>query len=384
MERLSSQDRLSANGEGESQYFGAASLGEWHVVPAEELITTYKTHWQKLNFRYYGGHPLLDIRFIGPLLEHFSTDGVFLAVYRIRGAITSLLLLRAERKGMWNTFLPSQAPIGPILLGNKVGYSALRDLFSALPGYAWGLGLACQDSEYAIQAQPMDYKRMLTVPHWNTMRVRLEGSFNTFWRQRSKNLRKNICRYLRRTERMGLTPRMEVVRDVGAVGEAVDQYGELESRGWKNRLGTALHKDNLQGQFYRQVMEEFAQEGCAAAWNLYLGDQLAASRLTISGGGIIVILKTAFDETLAQYAPGRLLLYLLLEQAFREKEGDTIEFYTNATQDQLAWCTSSRSIYHINYYRYPLYRWGIAAAKRVEGLLRRQALPSNTLKGEYG
>jgi hypothetical protein len=340
-------------------------------------MTTYRTHWQQLNFRYCGDHPLLDIRFVGLLLEYFGSDDVFLAVYQEGEDVTSLLLVRSERRGMWNTFLPSQAPIGPILLGDNVGYSALRSLFSALPGYAWGLGLACQDSDYAIQMQPIDYRHMLTVPYWNTMQVRLEGSFDAFWGQRSKNLRKNICRYLRRAEQAGLTPRMEVVQDEGAVGEAVDRYGDLESRGWKSRLGTALHRNNLQGQFYRRVMEEFARGDGAAVWNLYLGDRLASSRLTISGSGMTVILKTTFDEALTRYAPGRLLLYLLLEHAFRESKGGTIEFYTNATQDQLAWCTSSRSIYHINYYRYPLYRWGIATAKRVETLLRRQVPSSN-------
>ncbi|ABA58423.1 hypothetical protein Noc_1961 [Nitrosococcus oceani ATCC 19707] len=347
---------------------GAEEFGFWRVVPARELITTYRTHWQQLNSHHYKNHPLLDIRFVGLLLEYFGADDVFLVVYQEGESVTGLLLLRSERNGMWNTFLPSQAPIGPALLGGSAGYSALRKLFPALPGYAWGLGLACQDSDYAIQMRPMDYKHMLTIPHWNTIQIKLEGSFDAFWNQRSKNLKKNIYRYLRRVKKVGLIPRLEVIRNLDSMGEAVDQYGELESKGWKGRLGTALHRNNVQGQFYRQVMEAFAQEGNAAAWNLYLGDKLAASRLTITGGDMTVILKTAFDEALSRYAPGRLLLYLFLERIFQEEKGSTLEFYTNATQDQLAWCTGSRSIYHINYYRYPLYRWGVATTKRVGAL----------------
>ena len=65
---------------------------------------------------------------------------------------------------------------------------------------------------------------------------------------------------------------------------AVDRYGALESRGWKGAQGTAVRHDNEQGRFYDAVMSNFARDGCAHVYELYLGEQLAASRLLVSNG----------------------------------------------------------------------------------------------------
>jgi hypothetical protein len=65
-----------------------------------------------------------------------------------------------------------------------------------------------------------------------------------------------------------------------------------------------------------------------------------------------VILKTAYDESIARFAPGRLLLHEVLNHAFQEKRNKRVEFYTNATQDQLAWATGQRVISHVTCFRW--------------------------------
>ena len=98
-----------------------------------------------------------------------------------------------------------------------------------------------------------------------------------------------------------------------AIVAAVDRYSVLESAGWKGRNGTALHPDNLQGEFFRRVMQRFAHRASARVWELWIDGQLAASRLAIGTPDMLVMLKTTYDEQLARYAPGMLLLRQVIE-----------------------------------------------------------------------
>ena len=82
-----------------------------------------------------------------------------------------------------------------------------------------------------------------------------------------------------------------------------------------------------------------------------MDDQLAASRINVLDKHMLIALKTTYDETLSNYAPGRLLLYLLIEREFLLKRVQRIELYTDATADQLSWSTGQRNIEHLTIYR---------------------------------
>ena len=62
-----------------------------------------------------------------------------------------------------------------------------------------------------------------------------------------------------------------------------------------------------------------------------------------------VVLKTTYDESLAGFAPGRLLLYRMLDLVHQPEKD--IEFYTNATPEQIAWSTSGCYVQNIQIFR---------------------------------
>ena len=78
---------------------------------------------------------------------------------------------------------------------------------------------------------------------------------------------------------------------------------------------------------------------------------LFRSRLCIKNKSMMIILKTTYDEDKSRFAPGRILLYLVLEREFNLRRIKTIEFYTNATEDQVAWSTGQRSISNVLIFR---------------------------------
>ena len=321
-----------------------------HPLAPAQGLGQHRTAWDGLNQRLMSSHGMLDGVFIDGLLRHFNEDGAHLAIARSGGEPVAMLLLSARTRGLgvWSTFLPSQTQIGPSLIPTGLD---LRGLFAALPGYASELDMLCNDPRFGdlreLHRQPTQ-----SLPHALTMSVSLRGSFDDYWAQRPRKLIQNMRRYLRRLQLEAGTGRMEIISDPEAIAAGVDRYAALESSGWKGREGTAVSSDNPQGRFYAEVMRGFAARGEALIYELWLGDVLLASRMLMLRDGMVVMLKTAFDEQFERFAPGRILLLRTLEDLFTRMPGGVVEFYTNADSDLLAWSTSQRWINHVSIYRH--------------------------------
>ncbi|MFM8332502.1 MAG: GNAT family N-acetyltransferase, partial [Candidatus Methylumidiphilus sp.] len=277
-----------------------------------------------------------------------------------------MLIAKPTSWGRWALFLPAQAQIGAVLVKDA---ALLPKLFDALPGLAWSLECLCQDPQYSPIQIAQDFPPLLAVDHVRTMNIALDGSFADYWAGRSRNLRHNLGRYLRRKIAAGLTLSLRQIDSPDAMPTAVERYGRLESKGWKGQQGTAVHIDNAQGRFYCDMLTDFARRGKALVYEMHLGDSLAAMRLCILSDTMLIILKTAYDEDYAEYAPGRLLLHALLQQEFQVRRVSSIEFYTNANSDQLAWATDDRIIQHVQLFRSPTAKAAYAYAFEVHHTL---------------
>jgi CelD/BcsL family acetyltransferase involved in cellulose biosynthesis len=331
----------------------ASTRLEWRAraIAQDQGLGESLQAWDLLHQRLALSHPLLTGEFIDALLRHFHEPGVLLCTARDAvGEAVAMTLLRGNRRhaGIWSSFLPAQAQIGPNLLPQAVD---LGGLFAALPGHAGELDLLCNDPRFgdlrALPGLPVS-----SMPHALTMSVSLRGSFDDYWAQRPRKLVQNMRRYLRRLQSESGGERVEVISSPEAVVAAVGRYADLESRGWKGRQGTAVRSDNAQGRFYAEVMGGFAARGEALVYELWLGEDLLASRMLLLHGGMVVMLKTAFDEAFERFAPGRVLLLRTLEDLFKRLPGGVVEFYTDAESDLLAWSTSQRWINHVSAYRY--------------------------------
>ena len=330
----------------------------WTFHPAKSGFGVSRAEWDGLNQRLHAGHPMLDSAFVGPLVECFAGPDDRLAVLRRGDGVDGMLFLRGGGRGIWSTFLPSQAQIAPTLLKAADQVPAL---LSALPGRVVALDLLCQDVGYSpLPALPPSASHEVTL-HATTTATSLAGTFDAYWQSRPQKLRENL-----------LKCRLEVASSPELVREACARYGLLESRGWKGKAGTALHPENIQGRFYQEVLTHFAERGEGFGCELSLGDALAASQLLIGNRLMAIGLKTTYDEAVTTLAPGRLLHYLVLQWLFSEQRHRVLEYYTNATADTLRWGTAQRAITHHRFYRY---RWVPAvtrAFRRLKAALGRE------------
>lgn len=326
-------------------------MSAWSHVPLARSLGSWAAAWDALNRELNDAHPLLDSRFVDALLKYFAGGDEVLCVHRSADRIDGLCILSPKGRGVWTTFLPAQAQLAPFLLKDGAMLGAL--FAGGLPGWASMVDFMCQDPEFCPLAS-LDGIPATAMDHALTINIDVAGEaagFDAYWAQRSKKLSQNIRRYAHRLEKDGGGRQLLRLTEAAQMGAAVARYGELESSGWKGREGTAIRIDNAQGEFYREVLERFAASGQGAVYECWFGDRLAASRLVIGSPAMLVMLKTSYDESLSEFAPGRLLLFDLIRQTFAEGGCRTIEFYTNATPDQLAWATGQRTIRHVTVFR---------------------------------
>lgn len=327
---------------------------KWQLVPAAHF-PEFAERWRALHARGTAS-VLLDVDFVAPLVERFAPPGALLACGERQGNTVAMALVAPGGRGAWTTLQPSQAPLGLWLMApNEALAPLLASLLRALPGFPLVLGLTQADP--MLLPRPVDAPNLRTLDYIDTARVTLAGGFDAYWQARGKNLRVNLRKQRARLEREGVTPRLEIVRAPEAMAAAVAQYGALESSGWKSGQGTAVHAENAQGRYYRAMLEALAARGAASVFRYWFGERLVAMDLCVEDAGSIVVLKTAYDESVgAGLSPTLLMREEACRLLFDEGRFARLEFYGRVMEWHLRWTEEVRTMYHINYYRWPAVR----------------------------
>jgi hypothetical protein len=303
----------------------------WTVVPAAEF-GAHAGRWRALH-ALGAASPLLAVEFVEALLAVFGTGKEMLAWHEDGAGTGAMAIMAPDRVGMWNTFQPSQAPVGLWLQrGMEPPGVLLRDLLRRLPGP--GLVLGITQCDPMLMQRPADSATMRTLDYIRTARITMNGAggFDAYWEARGKNLRNNLKKQRNRLRQDGIETHLEICRAPHEMAEAVADYGRLEGSGWKAAGGTAVGAGN----------------------DHRIGGQLAAMDLCVEGGGCIVVLKTAYDENLArQLSPALLMREEACRGLFEEGRFERIEFYGRVMEWHLRWTDEVRTMYHLNGYRWP-------------------------------
>jgi CelD/BcsL family acetyltransferase involved in cellulose biosynthesis len=323
----------------------------WTLLPAAEF-GAHADRWAQFNDE-TSASPLLHVDFVRPLLAHFGTGKELLALCEHNGQLAAMAIVAPCGPGKWDTFQPSQAPIGMWMHRRGADLAALLGaLTRALPGFPLVLGLTQRDP--ALDPLPGPAATLKSTDYIQTARIKIVGSFDDYWNARGKNLRANLKKQRAKLLKEGIATRLEVSRAPQDVAAAVDDYGRLESAGWKSGIGTAVSADNAQGRFYRDMLEGFFARGAGSILRYWFDDKIVAMNLCIEGRDCLIVLKTAYDESLGnQYSPAFLMREETCQQLFEEKKFDTLEFYGRVMEWHLRWTDDIRTMYHLTSYRWP-------------------------------
>jgi hypothetical protein len=296
--------------------------------------------------------PFLQNAFVALLLDAFGTGREHLAICSEQGRAVALALVANRGRGVWETFQPSQLPLGAWVMRPDVAWHhVLASLARTLPGIALGVGITQQDP--MLLGRPQSNGTLQTLDYVQTAWIDVAGTFDAYWSGRGKNLRQNMRKQRQKLAEEGIDTRLDVLTDPADVASAVRDYGRLESAGWKSEGGTAIAADNAQGRFYTAMLEDFCRRGAGRIYRYSFGGRPVAMDLCIEGNGTLVILKTTYDEDQRRFSPASLLHQDAFQGVFAEGRIRRIEFYGKVMEWHTRWTDNARTLYHANYYRWP-------------------------------
>ena len=296
--------------------------------------------------------PFFGSAFIAPLIDNFGQGNEQLAFHHGPDGIDAATILRPLGQGRWETFQPSQLPLGPWLVRPADDLHArMQSLLRAAPGFGLSLGVTQIDPK--LQPRPELTAAIRLQEYIETSFIDISGTFETYWEARGKNLRQNTRKQHSKMQTEGVPVRLDTVIKPEGVAEAMAQYGVLESAGWKAGNGTAIHPDNAQGRFYRAMLENFCAKGCGRIVRYWFGDKVVAMDLCIDNGPMVVVLKTAYDESYRQVSPSTMMRQEEFKQWWEEGRYQRIEFYGKTMEWHTRWATEQRALFHVTAYRWP-------------------------------
>lgn len=324
----------------------------WELHPVNSFHR-FSEQWDTLN-KLHSKSPLLEHRFIGNVINAFSDGKERLCVCYVNDVIVAMGIFCKTKFGTWQTFQPSQAPLGAWVQHDNLDLdAALYHLWKKLPGIVFVVGITQQDPD--INHKPEETKHITTIPYIETARIPLTDTFDSYWKERGKNLRQNMRRQNNKLNRDNISVRTECINNPDNVASAISDYGNLESAGWKAQGGTAIHKDNDQGKFYIKLLTDYCQTGVGRIYKCYYNDKLVAVDLCITGFGKIIILKTTYDETIKATSPANIMRLSYMPELFDNPDIENIEFYGKVMEWHRKWSSDIREMYHINYKNFSLF-----------------------------
>lgn len=321
----------------------------WHILPAEKF-SEYSDKWDSLNEQ-TANSPVLNSAFVIHSLASFATGNEKLAVYEDDGHTVAITILYNKKFGVWDTWQPSQSPIG--LWITKVPSRTeelLKALAKELPGIVLQIGICQLDP--SIYPRVDECKRIKILDYIQTASIPADTTYDQYWAARGKNLRHNLKRQRNRLKKDDIATELRTITQPNDIRKAITEYGDLENAGWKSTEGTAVHIDNEQGKFYMGLLTDFCKVGKGAIYQYLYNGKIVATDLCIQQGGTFVILKTTYDETIKTSSPAFLMRQEAFQQLFPDPDINNIEFYGKVMDWHTKWSDNIRTLYHLNYRKF--------------------------------
>jgi len=324
----------------------------WSNLPARLLMGDPLLFevWDNLNAE-RGGVPFLDAHVIVAALDLFGSGSERLLVGRQEGRIVCMLVVLPQGRFRWVTFQPSQIPLGASVVGKNLSLIEISKSLCRGPlGLCLAISITQQDPN--LNQRESDGSDSEFVDYLDTGWIDITGSFDDYWAARGKNLRQNLKKQRNKLLAEEVEIRMHELSKVDEMAGVIERYGNLESVGWKSERGTAIHRDNDQGRFYLRILEQAASKNEAQVFEYRFGSQTVAMNLCLVRSGVLIVLKTAYDESISSaFSPAFLLRQEELIKFFGEGRVHRLEYYGRMMEWHTKWTEKKRTLFHLTVYR---------------------------------
>jgi Acetyltransferase (GNAT) domain len=148
--------------------------------------------------------------------------------------------------------------------------------------------------------------------------IDINGDWETYWKSRSKNHRKQMNSAWKGLGEFGLV-RFERHFDIACpeqLNRLMDEAIEIEHGGWKGESGTSIRSRPEVEEFYRNIGGELNRRGVFELQFLRAGDVAVAFEWGYRLNGTYHSHKIGYRREYAGFSPGQLLLFAQLQEFF--------------------------------------------------------------------
>jgi CelD/BcsL family acetyltransferase involved in cellulose biosynthesis len=200
---------------------------------------------------------------------------------------------------------------------NREIYDYFRRSLKAITGVGWDVYRARDILKDGHLGKAVSRRRLNRTVYTEKLCGELSiGDYDDAIKNLKKKFRGNLNNAKNKLKRAG-EARFEVERSADGVRRRFDDFVELEMSGWKGdrdnpRSGyqrpSAIGLKERKLNFYKSMIDQFAQAGCAEINSLVLNDKLIGGLVCVLLNDTSYLLKVTYDEDAGQYSPGHLLL----------------------------------------------------------------------------
>lgn len=340
---------------------------DWIRTPAFALAKggEIAREWDRLNGLRMN-LPFMSAAAMTAALAAFGNGDERLFVGRQGAQVVAMFLLAPQGRWRWATFQPSQIPLGawvaePTLTVGKLARSLIQGPLRAC------LALSITQIDPLVEPRTVDTSSTQHSDYIETGWVDVEGSFADYWAARGKNLRQNLRKQRNKLAADTVQTQLRVLTTPHDMAPALARYGLLESSGWKAGEGTSIHPDNAQGRFYTQLFVDAAARGEAVIYEYLFDSRTVAMNLGLLRDGVLVVLKTTYDESIKLFSPASLLREEELQDFFAQGRIRRVEYYGRLMDWHTKLTDRKRTLHHLTVYRWPLLK-KLAEMRRVSNV----------------
>lgn len=191
-----------------------------------------------------------------------------------------------------------------------MGLPAPRVVFTYLR--AGGPSAAVIDAAVAAAGRRAEARTSIRVPVVDTT-----GAWDDYWATRSRNLRHNTERCLRRARDAGdLVFEVHDAFEDGRLEALLREGFAVEASGWKGQEGTAILADARTRTYYSELAAWAAGEGWLRLAFVRLDGTPIAFCFGIEAFGVHYALKVGYEDRMRKLSPGMLLMHGLIRRSF--------------------------------------------------------------------
>ena len=136
---------------------------KWQCLPITEF-DDFAGDWDRVSARAASSAPFMRSIFLRPLLRHFSKGNETIVAAYDKGEPQAAAILQMVRPGMWQTFQPSQLPLGAIVFNRELDpMQVFRGLLSTAPGLSVSLDSPSSiRSSFRARCRSRDWRLLTT------------------------------------------------------------------------------------------------------------------------------------------------------------------------------------------------------------------------------